>query len=110
MHSIGEDKERAYYRRTQYIHDNVTGKAIPVRGCEGPYSCETSRLPHFVDNRLTDGGKVELVSLMRRPPFTPQEDSWYSFLLEAKSSPGALVRLEGLGQLKKNPPHRDSNP
>jgi hypothetical protein len=32
-------------------------------------------------NRLTDGGEV--VSLMRRPRFTPQEDSWYSFLLEA---------------------------
>jgi hypothetical protein len=28
-----------------------------------------------------------------RPPFTPQEDSWYSFLLEAESTPG-------LGQLK----------
>jgi hypothetical protein len=41
--------------------------------------CETSRLPHFLDNRLTDGGEV--VSLTRRPPFTPQEYSWYSFLL-----------------------------
>jgi hypothetical protein len=30
--------------------------------------CETSRLPHFLDNRLTDGGEV--VSLTRRPPFT----------------------------------------
>jgi hypothetical protein len=53
------------------------GKAIPVTGHEGPYCCETSRLQHFLDNRLTDGGKV--VSLKRRPPFTPQEDSWYSF-------------------------------
>jgi hypothetical protein len=32
-----------------------------------------------LDNRLTDGAKV--VSLTRRPPFTPQENSWYSFLL-----------------------------
>jgi hypothetical protein len=32
-----------------------------------------------LDNRLTDGGEV--VSLMRRPP-------WYSFLLEAESTPG----------------------
>jgi hypothetical protein len=24
--------------------------------------------------------------------------------------PMAIVRLEGLGQLKKNPPHQDSNP
>jgi hypothetical protein len=53
-----------------------------------------------LDNRLTDGGKV--VSLTHRPPFTPQEDSWYSFLLEAESTPGAIVRLEGLGKLNKS--------
>jgi hypothetical protein len=50
------------------------GKAIPVTGRAGPQGCETSRLPHFLDNRLTDDGKV--VSLTHRPPFTPQEDSW----------------------------------
>jgi hypothetical protein len=44
------------------------------------------RLPHFLDNRLTDDGKV--VSPTRRPLFTPQEDSWYSFLLETESAPG----------------------
>jgi hypothetical protein len=44
------------------------------------------RVPHFLDNRLTDGGKV--VSLTRRPPFTSQEGSWHSFLLEAESTPG----------------------
>jgi hypothetical protein len=49
--------------------------------------------------RSTDGGKG--VSLTRRPPFTTQEDSWYSFLLEAESIPGP-VRLEGLYQLKKS--------
>jgi hypothetical protein len=64
----------------------VKGKAIPVTGREDPLGCETSRLPHFQDNRLTDGGEV--VSLTRRPPFTPQEDSWYSFMLEAESTPG----------------------
>jgi hypothetical protein len=50
--------------------------AIPVTGCE------TSRIPHFLDNQLTDGGEV--VSLMHPPRFTPQ-DSLYSFLLEAES-------------------------
>jgi hypothetical protein len=39
-----------------------------------------------LDNLLTDGGMV--VSLTRRPPFTPQEDSWYSLLLEAESTSG----------------------
>jgi hypothetical protein len=38
---------------------------------------------YCLDNRLTDGGEV--VSLTRRPPFTPKEDSWYSYLLEAES-------------------------
>jgi hypothetical protein len=53
-----------------------------------------SRL-HFLDNRLTDGNDV--VSLTRRPAtLYPQEDSWYSFLLEAESTPG----LEGLGPVK----------
>jgi hypothetical protein len=42
--------------------------------------------PTFSDNRLTDGGKV--VSPTRRPHFTPQEDFWYTFLLEAESTPG----------------------
>jgi hypothetical protein len=62
------------------------GKAIRVTGHEGPWGCETSRFPHFLHNRLTHGGEV--VSLTRQPPFTPQEDSWYSFLLEAESTPG----------------------
>jgi hypothetical protein len=44
-------------------------KAILVTGSGGPLGCETSRLPHFLDNRLTDGG----VSLMRWPPFTPRK-------------------------------------
>jgi hypothetical protein len=71
--------------------------AIPVAGCGGPQDCETSRLPHFLDSRLTDGGEV--VSLTRRSSFTPQEDSWYSFLLEAETTP-VIMRLEVLGQLK----------
>jgi hypothetical protein len=29
-------------------------KAIPVTGFDGPYSCETSRLPHRLDNRLNN--------------------------------------------------------
>jgi hypothetical protein len=39
-------------------------KAIPVTGRGDSYGCEMSRLPHFLDNWLTDGGKV--VSPTRR--------------------------------------------
>jgi hypothetical protein len=55
-------------------------KAIPVTGRGGPWGCETSRLPHFLDNRPTDGG--EDVSLTHRPPFTPRKMS------EAESTSG----------------------
>jgi hypothetical protein len=48
---------------------------VKVTGRGGPYGCETLRFPRLLDNWLTDGSKV--VSLTRRPPFTPQEDSWY---------------------------------
>jgi hypothetical protein len=61
-----------------YFLIECKGKATGHGGSQG---CETSRLPHFLDNRLTDGGEV--VSLMCQPLFTPLEDSWYSFLSEA---------------------------
>jgi hypothetical protein len=58
-------------------------KSIPVTGHGSPYGYEMSRLPHFLNNQLTDG--AEVVSLTRRPPaLYLQEDSWYSFLLEAQ--------------------------
>jgi hypothetical protein len=69
-----------------HVKKTKQGKAIPLTGCEGPWGCETSKLPHFLDNRFTDGSEV--VSPMRWPPFTPQEDSWYSFPLEAESTSG----------------------
>jgi hypothetical protein len=68
------------------INIAIKCKAIPVAGRGDLQGCETSRLPHFVGNRLTAGDVV--VSLKRRSPFTPQEDSWYSFLLEAESISG----------------------
>jgi hypothetical protein len=49
----------------------VKGRDNHVTGHGGPLGCETYRLPHFLENRLTDGG--ECVSLTRRPPFTPRK-------------------------------------
>jgi hypothetical protein len=54
--------------KVKIIRDKA--KAIPVKGRGGPYRCEASRLPHFLDNRLTDGDDV---SLTRRPPFIPRK-------------------------------------
>jgi hypothetical protein len=47
----------------------MQGKAVPVTGCEGPEMA------------------MRLSALRAGHPI-PQEDSWYSFLLEAESTPG----------------------
>jgi hypothetical protein len=58
------------------------GKAILVTGREGPKGCETSRLPHYLDNGLTDGGKV--VSLTHRPSFTPLPPGRFLVLISVR--------------------------
>jgi hypothetical protein len=35
---------------------NIGRSKLTLR--EGPYGCETSKLRHFLDSRLTDGGEV----------------------------------------------------
>jgi hypothetical protein len=72
--------------------DLNTAKATSVAGRGMPWGYEPSRLSHFLGTRLADDGEVD--SLTRRPPFSPQEDSWLLFLSEAR------VRLEGSGKLE----------
>jgi hypothetical protein len=82
---------------------------ITVTGRGGLSGCKMSRIPHFLDNQITDG--VEVVSLMRRQRFTPRKIFWYSFVLEAEKTPRPLSVCKGLGKLKKiELSHRDSNP
>jgi hypothetical protein len=46
-------------------------KAIPLTAHGGPWGCETSRLPHFLESRLTDSRAD--VSLTLLPLFTPRK-------------------------------------
>jgi hypothetical protein len=73
------------------------GKAIPVTDRRGPQGCETSRLPHFVDSRVTEYGEV--FSLTRRPPFAP-EGFLVLIFVRGRVGPRAIVRLEVLSQVK----------
>jgi hypothetical protein len=75
---------------------------IPVTSHESPLVCERSRLPHFLDKRLTDGGKV--VSPTRRQPFTPQVPFLrFLVLISVRGwvDRRAILRQEALGKLKK---------
>jgi hypothetical protein len=60
------------------------------------------RIPHCLDNRLTDGGKV--VSPTHPPHFTPQKHHYFyvsgTHFCYRLNEPLGLVRQEGLGKLK----------
>jgi len=76
--------------KTQFIMGNTffseqNGKAIPLQAWSGPEGYRKLRFPDFMTTAQC-GGKV--VSLTHRPPFTPRKYTWYSFLLEAESTPG----------------------
>jgi hypothetical protein len=67
------------------------------------YGCETLRIPHPTQNRLTDGDKV--VSSTRRPWSTPQTVFfcfWLSFLLDAEQIPGPSTTVSIRKSDKKN--------
>jgi hypothetical protein len=51
------------------------GQLIAVTVCRGSQVCDMSRLPNFIESRLKYDDEV--VSLIRRPPFTPEEYSWF---------------------------------
>jgi hypothetical protein len=73
--------------------------------------CDMLRIPHCLEDRLTNGGKV--VSSEHRPHFTPQKHISVcgTHFYWKLSEPQGLVRPEGLGKLKKIiSPRRVSNP
>jgi len=61
------------------------GKAIPLQAWTGPEGTRRVRLTDFVTTAY-EGGKV--VSLTHRPLLPLRKCSWYSFLLEAETTPG----------------------
>jgi hypothetical protein len=91
MKAIGRIFTHVYFFYFLQTWVKREGRAIPITGREGPWGCETSRLPHFLDNRLA--------ALRAGRP-------WRSLVLifvREWVNPRAIVRLEGLGKLKKNP-------
>jgi len=67
------------------IHKNSKDKAVPLQAWSGPEGSRKLRCPDFMTT-AQDGGKVD--SLTHRPLLPPRNYSWYSFLLEAESTPG----------------------
>jgi hypothetical protein len=84
------------------------GKSIRVTGRGGPQSWETSRVPHFLDSCLTDGGEV--VSLTRRGRPLPPGRFLVLISVRGWVDPRAIVRLEEFDQLKNPMPSSGFEP
>jgi hypothetical protein len=82
---------------------NVKGKVKKSYPCNRPWrpmGLWDVQAPTFsLDNQLTDGGKV--VSITRLPLFFPPGIFLVLFIVRGWVDPGTIVRLEGLGKLKK---------
>jgi hypothetical protein len=64
----------------------VVKDTFPITSSGGSQCCEASILQHFLDIRLKD----DCEAVIYAPAVLPrQEYSWYSFLLEIESIPGA---------------------
>jgi hypothetical protein len=72
---------------------------IPVIYRGGTQGCETSKLSHFLDSRLTYGGEV--VSLKRLPSFIPRKipDTHFSYSRSRPQGHGAAGMIKST---KKN--------
>jgi hypothetical protein len=74
-----------------YLGNHERCKTIPVTFRGGPQGYEAPRLPHVLDNRLTNGGEfLSLTRWLGRP------------LLPGWVDPRAIAQLEGLSKLKKS--------
>jgi hypothetical protein len=74
-------------------------------GREDPWGCETSRLPHFLDNRLTGSGEV--VSPTPQLLFTPRKIPGTHFCYrlsrpQSHSAPGRIKSTEKSNYLVGN--------
>ena len=63
-------------------------KATPLQAWTGPEGSRKLRFPDFVTTAQYGGRLSALRTPYAPAAFTPRKYSWYSFLLEAESTPG----------------------
>ena len=83
-------------------------KSNPITGLDWPWGFQEAEASRMSRQSAHEGGKV--VSPTHRPPLPPREYSWYSFLLEAESTPGPQCGRKDYVSEKFQRHHRESNP
>jgi hypothetical protein len=69
----------AYVQQASVCSHESKGKAVPLQAWIGPEGSRKLRFPDFMTTAQNGGKLVRL---------TPRKYTWYSFLLEAESTPG----------------------
>ena len=80
-------------------------KSNPITGLDRSSRFQEGEAPRFRDNR-----HMKVVSPTHRSPLPPRKYSWYSFLLEAESTPGPYCGWKDYVNEKFQWHHRESNP
>ena len=75
---------------------NVKGKAFANTVHNRPQALREVEAGRIFRQSAHERGKV--VSPTHRPPLSPREDPWYSFMLEAESTPGPQCGRNDLSQ------------
>ena len=83
--SASSYKRNAFKMQSNCKYIQAKGKAVPLQAWSGPEGSMKLRFPDFVTT-AQDGGKV--VKPYESAAFTPRKCAWYSFQLEAESTPG----------------------
>jgi hypothetical protein len=107
-------KPSGYYTHNGFNIKQVLYSAQRVKVKQSHYrSGQALRVPGGWGSQIFrqsthEGGKV--VSPTHRPPLPPRKDSWYSFLLEAESTPGSYCDRKDYVSEKFQWHHREKNP
>ena len=72
----------------------IKAKAVPLHAWSSPEGSRKLKFPDFTTT-AQDGCQPYAPA-----PFTPRKCSWYSFLLEAESTPGPLCDLKDFMSMK----------
>ena len=97
--------EQHFKKSVKYVIRNIKqtqqskGKAVPLQAWSGPEGSRKLRFPDFMTTGQ-DGGTV--VSSTHWPPLPLTKCSWYSFLLEAESTPGPKYDRKDFRSLKNS--------
>jgi len=75
----------------------IKGKAVLLQTRRGPKGSRKLRFPDFVTT-AQDGGRLSALRTGRLSP--PRKYSWYSFLLDAESTPGPQCDQKGFMSMK----------